>query len=300
MKWVEITITTSPQAVEAIANILLECRTGGIIEELARPGVVRLRGYLPVGPAVDVTLSAIRQRVHSLPQFALEISPGTIDTKAIEDTDWAVAWKTHYRAFRVGQRLWIKPTWDDAKPENVVVVELDPGMAFGSGLHPSTQLCLTVLEDHLRGGETVFDVGTGSGILAIAAAKLGAGSVLAIDADPVAVDVATQNVRYNQVADRVEVRTGDLLTGVGGQAHVVVANLTADIHFQFVPTVPGHLFQGGMLVASGIVADRLLEVQAVATACGFRVQAVQQDADWRCLLLEPPADARQANGRARP
>ncbi len=286
MKWVEITITTSPHAVEAIANILLECRTGGVVEELLRPGVVVLRGYLPVGPAVEVTLSAISRRIRSLPKFDLEISPGTIDTKWIEDTGWATAWKTHFKAFRVGRRLWIKPTWDESTPApEALVIELDPGMAFGSGLHPSTQLCLTVLEDRLRGGETVFDVGTGSGILAIAAAKLGAASVLAVDADPVAVEVARQNIGYNGVADCVQVRAGNLLVGVESRADLVIANLTADLHLEFASDAHAHLTSRGVLVASGIIEDRLPEVQAVAKASGFRELEVRQDGEWRCLVL---------------
>ncbi len=286
MKWVEITVSTAPQAVEAIANILLECRSGGVSEELLRPGVIRLRGYLPVGPATEVTLAAIGQRIRALPQFGLSITPGTVDTAIIEDTDWASAWKTHYRSFRVGQRFWIKPTWEDVTPPTgAVVIELDPGMAFGSGLHPSTQLCLRVLEDVLASGATVFDVGTGSGILAIAAAKLGAASVLAIDADPVAVAVARQNVAYNKVADRVQVHAGDLLTGVTSQANLIVANLTADMHFQLLPHASGALAGDGVLVASGIVADRLLEVQAVATASGFEVLETRQEPEWRCLVL---------------
>jgi len=296
MKWVEITVATSPQAVEAIANILLECRSGGVSEELLGPGVIRLRGYLPVGPATEVTLAAIGQRIQALPQFGLPIAPGTVDTAIIEDTDWASAWKSHYRPFRVGRRFWIKPTWEDAvPPADSIVIELDPGMAFGSGLHASTQLCLRVLEDQRTSGATVIDVGTGSGILAIAAAKLGAASVLAIDTDPVAVAVARENVAYNQVANRVQIDAGDLLAGVMLQANLIIANLTAEIHFQFLPTASSALAGGGLLIASGIVADRLLEVQAVAAASGFDPVEVRQDAEWRCLVLRQ-ADVPQRAG----
>jgi ribosomal protein L11 methyltransferase len=290
MKWIEITVTTSPQAVEAIANILLECRTGGIAEELLQPGLVRLRGYLPVGPATEVTLAAIERRIRGLPKFDLDISPGTMTTEVIEDENWAVAWKTHYKPFGVGRRLWIKPTWDPEVPSGEsIIIELDPGMAFGSGLHPSTQLCLQVLEQHLRAEETVFDVGTGSGILAIAAAKLGAGAVVAIDEDPIAVEVARKNVVYNNVADRVTVQEGNLLADIRGRADLIVANLTADILFRFVPDAGQHLAPGGLLLASGIIADRLLEVQAVATASGFQILKMRPEGEWRCLLLTPSA-----------
>lgn len=292
MKWVEITVTTSPSAVEAIANILLECRTGGIAEDVLDPGIVRLRGYLPVGPATEVTLAAIERRIRGLPKFDLDITPGTIVTEIIEDENWATAWKTHYRAFGVGRGLWIKPTWDpDLPPGQAVIIELDPGMAFGSGLHPSTQLCLRALEERLRGGETIFDVGTGSGILSIAAAKLGAKAVVGFDEDPVAVDVARQNVAYNHVADRVTVRAGDLLAEVTGRAEIILANLTADILFRLIPGARDHLAARGLVIASGIIADRLLEVEAVARASGFEILDVRQEGEWRCLLLAPSLTA---------
>lgn len=301
MKWIEITVTTAQQAAEAVANILLECRTGGVEEMRSSPGVVQLRGYLPVGPATDVTLAAIEQRVRALPQFGLAITPGTVATVVVEDSGWAHAWKNHFRPFPVGRRIWITPTWDTTSPPaDRIVIELDPGMAFGSGLHPSTQLCLMVLEDRLRGAERLIDVGTGSGVLSIAAARLGAARVLAVDADPVAVEVARHNVAHNGVAGVVEVRAGDLLHGVGERADLIVANLTADIHLDFLPTVPDHLAAGGSIVASGIVADRHQEVEAVAAASGLRVEDARRDAEWRCLVLTGTRDqgpgTRQSGG----
>lgn len=301
MKWVEIAISTTPQAAEAVANILLECRIGGVIEESPAPGAVVLRGFLPVGPAIDVTLSAISRRVLGLPQFGLDIGPGTVDTTFVEDEAWARAWKSYFKAFRLGRRLWITPTWDlTPPPPEAIVIELDPGMAFGSGLHASTQLCLLVLEERLRGGERVFDVGTGSGILAIAAAKLGAGSIHAVDVDPVAVEVARKNAAHNGVADRVVVREGNLLEGVEGRASLILANLTADLLLDFLPSTGPYLERDGVFVASGIVADRLLEVRAVAEASGFRVLDEHRDDEWRCLILAgvrgPGSEVREPEG----
>jgi len=300
VKWIEVTVTTAQQAAEAVANILLECRTGGVEELHPSPGVVQLRGFLPVGPATDVTLAAIQRRVRALPHVGLTIAPGTIATAVVEDSGWAHAWKNHFRPFPVGQRLWITPTWDaTVRPAGRLVIELDPGMAFGSGLHPSTQLCLMVLEDHLRGAERVVDVGTGSGVLSIAAARLGAAKVLAVDIDPVAVDVAQHNVAHNGVAEIVEVRAGDLLRGVEERADLILANLTADIHLDFLPTVADHLAPGGRVVASGIVADRQLEVEAVAAASGLRVEEARRDAEWRCLVLIGTRDRGPGTGTSR-
>lgn len=289
MKWIEIAVSTTPQAAEAVANILLEGRTGGVIEESPAPGAVVLRGFLPVGPATDVTLSAISRRVFGLPTFGLDIGPGTVDTKVVEDEAWAHAWKSYFKAFRVGRRLWITPTWDSTPPPpDAVVIQLDPGMAFGSGLHASTQLCLRALEERLQSIARVFDVGTGSGILSIAAAKLGAARVLAIDHDPMAVEVAKRNVTHNGVADRVAVREGNLLEGIDQHADLILANLTADILLDFLPAAGSKLTPGGILVASGIVADRLLEVRAVAGAGAFRVLDERRDGEWRCLVLAGP------------
>lgn len=288
MKWVEITVVTAAPAVEAIANILLECRSGGVAEEATPSGHVLLRGYLPVGPATRVTLSAIRDRIRTLPAYGLDTGPATVQTEEIEDEGWAHAWKIHFKPFAIG-RLWITPTWDHTPPPHgAVTVELDPGMAFGSGLHPSTQMCLMMLSRGLWADATVFDVGTGSGILAIAAAKLGASRVVAVDVDPVAVEVARHNVAYNRVADRVTVEEGDLLTGVEGQVHLITANLIADIHLDFLPGALPSLFPHGMLAASGIIADRLLEVEAVARAAGFRVADSLRSGEWRCAILSRP------------
>ncbi|MDR7561572.1 MAG: 50S ribosomal protein L11 methyltransferase [Armatimonadota bacterium] len=286
MRWVEIAITTTPQAAEAVANILLETRVGGVQEETPRSGQVVLRAYLPVGPATDVTLRAIARRVRALPRVGLDIGPGRIRTRVVEDEGWAHAWKRYVRPRPVGRTLWITPTWEaEPPPPGRVVVSLDPGMAFGTGLHPSTRQCLEVLEDCLRGGEVVLDVGTGSGILAIAAARLGAARVVAVDVDPVAVEVATRNVVHNGVADRVEVRVGTFLRDVPEQGDLIVANLTADLHLEFVAEAAAHLRPGGRLAAAGIGADRCLEVEAVARACGWTVVERRAEEEWRCLVL---------------
>lgn len=288
MKWLEITVTTAAPAVEAIANILLECRSGGVAEEAAPSGHVLLRGYLPVGPATRVTLSAIKDRIRTLPAYGLDTGPAIVQTEEIEDEGWAHAWKVHFKPFPVG-RLWITPTWDRTlPPSGAVVIELDPGMAFGSGLHPSTQMCLMMLSRGLWAGATVFDVGTGSGILAIAAAKLDASRVVATDVDPVAVEVARHNVAYNRVDDRVTVQGSDLLTGVAGQADLITANLIADTHLDFLPAALPSLLPNGMLAASGIIADRLLEVEAVARAAGFKVADSLRNGEWRCAILSRP------------
>lgn len=285
MTWLEVTVTTAPPAVEAIADIFLEARSGGVAETSLPSGLVRLRGYLPVGPATRVTLLAIRRRIRALPACGLDAGPARLRTREIDGAGWAEAWKDYFRPFAVG-RLWIAPTWDRTPPPpGSAAIRLDPGLAFGSGLHPSTRLCLEVLAGHLRGGEVVFDVGTGSGILAIAAARLGAARVLAIDVDPVAVKVAGTNVAHNAAGDRVTVRKGDMLRGVKGRAHLITANLTADLHLALLPAARPRLRPAGILAASGIAQDRLPAVRSAARAAGFAIAATRRRGEWRCLVL---------------
>jgi len=293
---VEITVTTAPPAVEAVADLLLACRTGGVAEERGPSGQIKIRAYLPAGPSTGVVLHALRRLLRRLPKFGLDVGPATVEAAEVDDEQWAEAWKQHTRPFAVG-RLWITPTWDRTPaPERCVVIELDPGMAFGSGHHPSTRLCLDVLSRLVVGGMTVFDIGTGSGILAIAAAKLGAGWVLARDNDPLAVEVARRNAAHNQVADRVTVEEGNLLHGVEERAHLILANLTADLHLAFLPEARSRLLPGGRLAASGIVAGRLADIAPAVRRAGFSTEEMLADGEWRCLLLRPSVGPAGAEG----
>ena len=181
-----------------------------------------------------MTLRGIRARVRGLRAFGLEPGPVRVSHRAMAARRWATAWRRHVRPVRVG-RLFVRPSWvRTPAPARSLVIEIDPGMAFGTGLHPSTRLCLRALLRAVpvargRPARVVFDVGTGSGILAIAAARLGAGRVLAVDDDPIAVAVARENVRRNGVASRVRIARGDGLDRAAGRAHVIVANIVADV-----------------------------------------------------------------------
>jgi len=179
----------------------------------------------------------------------------------------------------------IKPTWREyTAGKGDVVIELDPGMAFGTGTHHTTVMCLRMLEDTLQPGATVFDIGTGSGILAVAAAKLGAGAVRAVDLDPLAVRVATENIAINKVAAIVTASQGDLLSGVDGQADIIVANIIADVIVQMAPAVPGRLSDGGLFIAGGIIADRLGDVTKALLSNGLTLERVAEEGCWVTML----------------
>jgi len=287
MRWVEISVRVSPLAAEAVATILLEARTGGVVEEIPSPGEVLLKAYLPVGPATEVTLENIVRRISALPGFGLDIGKGELSTREIDEEDWAHSWKAYFHTLKIG-RLVIKPTWEDYKPSpGEVVVELDPGMAFGTGLHPSTRLCLEYLEAAPMEGKVVFDIGTGSGILAIAAARLGAEKVVAVDNDPIAVEVATRNVAHNRLSDRITVRHGEGFNAISGKAHLIVANITAKVIRNLLPHVVRYLEPTGQFVASGIIAGEVPTVLLDARFQNLLPVQVLQEEEWRCVVFAP-------------
>lgn len=290
-RYLALTVTTTGVAAEAVAALLWEAGTGGVVQEDGPAGAVILRAYLPIAAARDGGVEAIRHHLASLPRWGLTANAPALSTEEVADEAWASAWKEHFRPFRVGRRFLIVPSWDTAASEpDDVVIRLDPGMAFGSGLHPSTQLCLALLEERLRPGDVVADIGTGSGILAIAAARVGAGCVQAIDDDPIAVSVAAANVRANAVADRVTVTAGDLLEPVAAPVDLLVANLTAEALTQIAGAIPSRLRAGGLLVASGIIEAGLSGVRDACERSGLRVVELRSLQEWRALVaLRPPA-----------
>lgn len=281
--WIEVTVTTNPSAAEAVAAILHETR-GGVVEAAADATTTTLQTYVPSGPAARATVEAIARRVASLREAGLDPAPATVNTRTISDEDWATAWKAFFHPLRVGRRIVIAPSWEPVEAEGAdLVIILDPGMAFGTGQHPSTVLALELLEDTVRGGERVADVGTGSGILAIAAARLGAREVVAIDADALAVEVARANAAQNGVADRLTVVVGDLLEGVDGAFDAIAANITADVIVRLLPGAAACLASGGSVILSGIVEDRLDDIISSAEARGLRIRQVRGEGEWRAV-----------------
>jgi ribosomal protein L11 methyltransferase len=206
----------------------------------------------------------------------------------LAETDWAEAWKAGYGVLRIGRRLVVRPTWrDDYAPRpDDLLIELDPGMAFGSGLHPTTRLCLEVLEDALRPGQVVLDVGTGSGILSIAAARLGAARVVALDTDPLAVQIARENVALNRVENVVQVEVGTVqISNLQSPiSDLVVANILAETIMELAPALAAHLLPEGVLIASGIIAERAEAVASCLRENGMSPVERRDDGDWVALV----------------
>lgn len=289
------------EAVEAVSEIFGRVAPGGTSVEPAfeltdeglgarvdatRPAIVR--AYVP---ARDETASAraVAEASEALGHLqAFGLRPiGELTTRIVHEADWAEAWKAHFPVLRAGRRLVVKPTWRRHRrlPDDVVLA-LDPGMAFGTGLHPTTRLCLAGVEaladrGHI-GGARVLDVGCGSGILAIAALKLGAAMAFGIDTDPIAIEATTANAARNRLARRILARGGSLPTGEV-PFDVVLANLIAGLLVPLAPLLRDELRPGGALLASGIFVDREVEVRGAFEAAGLAVVGRSAEGEWVAL-----------------
>lgn len=298
MKWVEIAVEISREAIDAVANLLQDAGANGTVIEddsetssggffeipLPAPAEKKetaiVKAYLPQNDLVGEKVNFIKSQLEVFRQF-LTIGPGEITLRAIEDAEWASAWKQHFKSQQVGRKLMVVPSWEQAdESTGNINIYLDPGMAFGTGAHPTTRRCLQVLEDHIRGNEVIYDVGTGSGILAIAAAKLGAAKVTGIDLDPVALGVARENIAFNKVGDKVTVREGDLLSVGGEQGDGVIANIIADAIIMLAPDVPKHLAPGGFFLAAGIIEGRRDETLRAIADARLKIREIHQDGEW--------------------
>lgn len=307
MKWAEISIQTTHEATEAVANIFHELGSSGVVIEdpelinaYRRSGAwdycdipeetdtetVIVKAYLPVDEHLKEKLHVFETAVDELVTHNLDKGNGSIQCQEIKEEDWASSWKEYFHPVRIGEKIVIKPSWEEYQPlTKDIVIELDPGMAFGTGTHHTTAMCSRCLEEGMKPGDIVFDVGTGSGILSIAAAKLGAAGVQAVDLDSVAVRVARENVALNHVEPVVRVVQGDLLTGVIGKANIIIANIIADIIIKLLPDIPDHLQDDGLFIASGIISERLSDVTAAILECGLVVDKVVEEDGWVAIMI---------------
>lgn len=214
----------------------------------------------------------------------------TAEQKTVCDDDWKDKWKEYFKPAKVTDRLVVKPTWEEyEKTDGELVIEIDPGMAFGTGTHETTSLCLELIEKYMKPGDDVLDVGCGSGILAIAAGLLGANNVLGIEIDPVAVEIGKSNVALNGLSENVKVVYGDLTKGVDFKADLVAANLMADIVKILSKDVAKHIKPGGIYISSGILAELAGDVGSVIEKCGFEIEEVRVKGEWCAIAARPKA-----------
>ena len=307
--WIEVTIKTTTEAVEPITNILYEQGAGGAViedpkdflfqkkneldwdyveEEVFKKNEeddVLIKTYVSEEKNVMEFVEIIKQKVLGLKDFGIDIGEGSVSLDQVNEADWANAWKAYYKPTKVGQRVVVKPTWEDyAMQDGDLIIELDPGMAFGTGTHETTSMCIRELEKYVNKDSKVFDIGCGSGILAIAAAKLGAKEVVAVDLDEVAVKDAKENVLENKVEKSVSVMHGNLTDVIKDKANVIVANIIADIIKILTKDVQNFMKEDAIFISSGIILDKVEEVKESLIENGFEIVEVQKLGEWSAIV----------------
>lgn len=299
MNWSELSIRTPPEYVEPLSEVFRRYGEGGVVVEEegdwdpddgplppGPPISVTVRTYLPQ----DATYRSRKAMIEVGVRLVSILQPlGELQERVLKEDEWEWAWKSHFTLLRVGRRLVLKASWQEyTQQPGEVVVELDPGMAFGTGHHPTTWMCLEQIDKRVAEGMRVLDLGTGSGILSLAAIKLGAGSVVALDSDKVAVGVARANFRANGLGRRAKAIHGTIPHAqvVPGSFDLVVANVTAKVIVEKAQPLLDSLAPGGVLVVSGILQERLGEVEAALTQMDSVRLERQLDGDWVALVME--------------
>ncbi|NBI05662.1 50S ribosomal protein L11 methyltransferase [Senegalia massiliensis] len=308
MKWIEVQVKTTTEAVETVTNILYEAGACGLVIEDPNDithfetndekwdyidpkllesdfeGVI-VKGYFEESEDLIDKIELIKDNIEMIPTYQLDKGLGEVTTSEIEEQDWSETWRKYYKPKRIGEKVVIKPTWEEyEKQEEDIIIELDPGMAFGTGTHETTMMCIRQLEKYIHKFDTVFDIGAGTGVLAIASAKLGAVNTIAIDLDEDAVRVAKQNVVKNGVANTVQVKHGDLLEIIDGKANVIVANIIADIISILAKDIKKFLENDGVFISSGIILDKIPDVKKSLEENGLTVVDEIKIGEWACLV----------------
>lgn len=307
MKWLKICIETDPYAEEIISELMISSGAAGVFieggplpkgdmpgdyldESLADGRPFSVSAYFPCNGEQEGMKVRIASKVERVKELGLDVPLGslTVSSEEMDEADWENAWKAYFKPEKISDILVVKPSWEEYKPsEGEIVVEIDPGMAFGTGTHETTQMCANLLEEYLEPGMAVIDVGCGSGILSIVSAKLGAGVVYALDFDDVAVESASKNIALNK-CESASVVKSDLLQALEAdvRADIIVANIIADVIIRLIPDAVQHIKRNGMFICSGIIESRLVEVEEALKAAGFRLISIPEDGEWRAIACK--------------
>ncbi|MBO0959446.1 50S ribosomal protein L11 methyltransferase [Neobacillus sp. MM2021_6] len=311
MKWSEISIHTTNEAIEPISHILHEAGASGVViedpfeltkeredqfgeiyqlnpDDYPDEGVM-VKAYLPVNSFLGETVEAIKDSINNLITYDIDLGKNDVSISEVHEEEWATAWKKYYNPVKISEKFTIVPTWEIYEPvsSDELIIELDPGMAFGTGTHPTTVMCIQALERTVRPGDQVIDVGTGSGVLSIAAAMLGAENVRAYDLDEVAVTSAKLNIKLNKVSKTVTIAQNNLLDGVAEKsADVIVANILAEVIVRFTDDVANVVKPGGTFIASGIIQQKKDLVKEALVAAGFDIIETILMEDWVAIIAK--------------
>jgi ribosomal protein L11 methyltransferase len=307
--WIEVRVITKSEALEPVSGIFysLDCKGVAIedpndilereqgpltwdfadINVLEHKGKVAVvKGYFAEEDNIDDVITYVNKRLIELKEMGIDLGEGRVEHEKMHEEDWANTWKQYYKPSKVGEKIVVKPIWEEYAPKDgELVVDLDPGMAFGTGTHETTRMCIQALERYVKEDSTVFDVGCGSGILAIAAAKLGSKLAIGVDLDPVAVESSIENVKYNNL-NNIEILHGNLVEVIDSKADIVVANILAEIICILADDVKRVIKEGGIFITSGIIHDRVDMVCEKLEATGFEVVEKNKDGEWNCIVAK--------------
>jgi ribosomal protein L11 methyltransferase len=309
MKWSEISIHTTNEAIEPISHILHEAGASGVViedpfeltkeredqfgeiyqlnpDDYPVEGVI-VKAYLPVNSFLGETVEAIKESINNLILYDIDVGLNTVTISEVNEEEWATAWKKYYNPVKISERFTIVPTWEIYEPvsSDELIIELDPGMAFGTGTHPTTVMCIQALERTVKSGDQVIDVGTGSGVLSIAAAMLGAEKIQAYDLDEVAVTQAKLNIKLNKVNNIVTVSQNNLLDDVAeASADVIVANILAEVIVRFTDGAAQVIKPGGYFITSGIIQQKKDLVKDALISSGFDIVETILMEDWVAII----------------
>ena len=302
MKFIEVTTKTTTAGAEMVSAVydimgaqgcviadkadLMEGNIPGEWDYIDEKRIAKLPDYVTVtayfGEGDAAKAEALRGRIAGLPEFA-DFDLGSLEYtwRTVDDTDWKYEWKKYYKPFNVGEMLYVRPYWEEPEDNGRQEIILDPGMAFGNGTHETTFMCMELIERHIKPGAFVYDVGCGTGILAVAAVKLGAEKAVAIDRDTVAVDAARNNIMLNGMESKIPVMEGDLLAGHTKKAGMIIANIIADVIIDFAQTAYEMLEAGGVFISSGIINGRAEETGKAIEAAGFEITDNKTMGEWQ-------------------
>lgn len=312
MKWSEICIHTTNEAIEPISNILHESGASGVViedpqdlvkerdtfmgeiyelnpEDYPAEGVY-VKAYLPVNSFLGETVEEIKHAITNLIEFDINIGHNHVTISELNEEDWATAWKKYYKPVKISEKVTIIPTWEEYEPvsSDEIIIELDPGMAFGTGTHPTTVLSIQAIEQYIEENDLVMDVGAGSGVLSIASVLLGAKHVHAFDLDDIAVKSTTINAKLNNVESQIDSKQNNLLQGVDVEADLIVSNILAEIIVQFTDDAFAKLKSGGYFITSGIIKNKRQLVKDQLIDSGFEIVEVNEMEDWTSIIARKP------------
>lgn len=315
MKWTEVKLITTEEAYDAVSEMLTSIGAGGVaiedpndirreaanlssldyideklLENLKDDVVVK--AYFPDVMNKLELKQLILEKLDFISQF-LNVGKGFDSFTEIDEEDWSTAWKKYYKPFNITEKIVIKPTWEDYNPkENEIIIQMDPGMAFGTGTHETTQMCAKLLEKYLKTNDTVIDAGCGTGILSIIAAKLGAKNITAFDVDEVAVKVTNENTALNNVSDKINSFTGDIkslykyINSQDKKADIIIANIIANVIISISKEVANYIRQGGYFITSGIINERADDVKKTYLDLGFELVETLKTGEWAAMVFK--------------